>query len=89
MLGRREFFALAAGAVTVPRLAWGQDKQEKGEAMSQATSSQTFFYASLGPALKLYRIDPEKAALTPGSTVMLPQKVQYAWPHLSAPFLYV
>ena len=89
MLGRREFCALAAGAVAVPRLAWGQDKQQKDEAMSQATSGQTFFYASLGPALKLYRIDLEKASLTPVSTAMLPQKVQYAWPHPSAPFLYV
>jgi 6-phosphogluconolactonase (cycloisomerase 2 family) len=90
MLGRREFCALAAGAVAVPRLAWGQqDKQEKDQAMSQATTRQTFFYASLGPALKLYRIDPEKAALAPAGTAMLPQKVQYAWPHPSAPYLYV
>ena len=74
MLGRRELFALAAGAVAVPRLAWGQDKQQKGEAMSQATSGQTFFYASLGPALKLYRIDPEKASLTPVGTAMLPDR---------------
>src|SRR5215469_4158728 len=90
MLGRREFFALAAGAAGAPRLAFGQNnQQEKDRAMSHATTSQTFFYASLGPALKLYRIDPEKAALTPGGTAMLPQKVQYAWPHPSAPFLYV
>jgi 6-phosphogluconolactonase (cycloisomerase 2 family) len=90
MLGRREFCALAAGAAAMPRRVWGQqNKQEKGEAMSQATTSQTFFYASLGPALKLYRIDPEKASLTPVGTVMLPQKVQYAWPHPSAPYLYV
>src|SRR5580692_1499016 len=90
MLGRREFCAIAAGALAVPRVALGQkSKQQKGEAMSQATSGQTFFYASLGPALKLYRIDPEKASLTPVGTAMLPQKVQYAWPHPSALFLYV
>jgi 6-phosphogluconolactonase (cycloisomerase 2 family) len=90
MLRRREFCAIAAGALAMPRFAWGQqEKQEKDAAMSQATGSQTFFYASLGPALKLYRIDPEKAALIPGGTAMLPQKVQYAWPHPSAPVLYV
>ncbi|MBV9461057.1 MAG: beta-propeller fold lactonase family protein, partial [Bradyrhizobium sp.] len=90
MLGRREFFALAAGAAAAPRLALGQNnKQEKDAVMNQAATSQTFFYASLGPALKLYRIDPEQASLTPGGTATLPQKVQYAWPHPSAPFLYV
>jgi 6-phosphogluconolactonase (cycloisomerase 2 family) len=90
MFRRREFFALAAGAAAAPRLAWGQQrKQEKDQDMSLATSSQTFFYASLGPALRLYRIDPEKAALTLGGAATLPQKVQYAWPHPSAPFLYV
>jgi len=51
--------------------------------------SKSFFYASLGPALTLYRIDVDNAALARQGTVMLPAKVQYAWPHPSAPFLYV
>lgn len=50
---------------------------------------KTFFYASLGPALRLYRIDAETASLTPGGAVMLPEKIQYVWPHPSEPFLYV
>ena len=52
-------------------------------------TSRTFFYASLGPALTLYRIDVDGAALTKADTMLLPEKVQYAWPHPSAPFLYV
>jgi 6-phosphogluconolactonase len=51
--------------------------------------SKSFFYASLGPALTLYRIDVEDASLARQGTVMLPAKVQYAWPHPTAPFLYV
>jgi len=79
---RRTFCALTAGAFAAPHLAWGQEKNKQ-------MTSQSFFYASLGPALRVYRIDPEKAALTPGGEVKLPEKVQYAWPHPSAPFLYV
>jgi 6-phosphogluconolactonase (cycloisomerase 2 family) len=51
--------------------------------------SKSFFYASLGPALTLYRIDVEDASLARQGTVMLPEKIQYAWPHPTAPFLYV
>ena len=47
------------------------------------------FYASVGPALTLYHLDVEKAALARQRTVQLPANVQYAWPHPSAPFLYV
>ncbi len=84
MLDRRSFFTLAAGSVAAPQLAWGQDKEK-----SQSMTHQAFFYVSLGPALKLYRIDADKAALTPLGSVKLPEKIQYAWPHPSAPFLYV
>src|SRR5215475_1505289 len=86
MLDRRTFCALAGGVFAAPRRAWSQQyKSEK----SQAMAGQTFFYVSLGPALRLYRIDVEQAALSAGDAVTLPAKVQYAWPHPSAPFLYV
>jgi 6-phosphogluconolactonase len=49
----------------------------------------TFFYASLGPSLTLYRIDVDTASLIRRGAVVLPGKVQYAWPHPSAPFLYI
>jgi 6-phosphogluconolactonase len=81
MLDRRTFCALAAGAAVAPQIAWGQG--------GQGMTGQAFFYVSQGPALKLYRIDVDKAALMPGGKAMLPQKIQYAWPHPSAPFLYV
>ena len=78
MPSRRTFCTLAAGVLAAPRFAW-----------SQKMTSKTFFYASLGPALTLYRIDVDGAALTRAGTMPLPEKVQYAWPHPSAPFLYV
>jgi len=53
------------------------------------TTSKAVFYASVGPALTRYQIGVEEAALTRQDTVMLPANVQYAWPHPSAPFLYV
>jgi len=78
MLNRRTFCALAGAVVAAPRIVWGQ-----------GMTGKAFFYVSLGPALTLYRIDIDAATLSKGSTVMLPEKVQYAWPHPSAPFLYV
>jgi len=78
MIDRRSFAALLAGAVATPRTAW-----------SQMTTSKAVFYASVGPALTRYQIGVEEAALTRQDTVMLPANVQYAWPHPSAPFLYV
>jgi 6-phosphogluconolactonase len=76
MLNRRTFCALAGAVVAAPRIVWGQ-----------GMTGKAFFYVSLGPALTLYRIDIDAATLSKGSTVMLPEKVQYAWPHPSAPFL--
>jgi 6-phosphogluconolactonase (cycloisomerase 2 family) len=78
MIDRRSFTALLAGAFATPRTAWGQ-----------MTSSKAVFYASVGPALTLYRIDVETAGLSRQDTVTLPANIQYAWPHPSAPFLYV
>ncbi len=51
--------------------------------------AKTVYYASVGPALTLYDIDIEGAALTRRSTVTLPANIQYAWPHPSKRFLYV
>jgi len=74
---RRTFTGLIASALAMPR-AWSQGKTGKA-----------FFYVSLGPALTLYRVDVEGAALSRDDTVMLPANVQYAWSHPAAPFLYV
>jgi 6-phosphogluconolactonase (cycloisomerase 2 family) len=78
MIDRRTFTALLAGVLTTPRSAW-----------SQTMTSKVVFYASLGPALTLYRIDVDGATLTQQGAEMLPADVQYAWPHPSASFLYV
>jgi 6-phosphogluconolactonase len=80
MLNRRRFSALAASAVATPRTAWSQ---------GTGTMTKSFFYASLGPALTLYRVDIDGATLARQGTFMLPAKVQYAWRHPTAPFLYV
>jgi 6-phosphogluconolactonase len=78
MIDRRTFTALLAGTLAVPRTAWSQSMPQKA-----------VFYASVGPALTLYHIDVDKAALARQGTVLLPANVQYAWPHPSAHFLYV
>ena len=51
--------------------------------------TKTVYYASVGPALTLYDVDVENAALTARDTVTLPADVQYAWPHPSRRMLYV
>ncbi len=52
-------------------------------------TGKTVYYASVGPALKLYDIDVNNVALTQRSSVTLPANIQYAWPHPSRRFLYV
>src|SRR5215470_9791958 len=78
MIDRRTFTALLAGTVAAPRRAWSQSMPHKA-----------VFYASVGPALTLYHLDVDKAALSRQGTVQLPANVQYAWPHPSAHFFYV
>jgi len=78
MMNRRTFTALLAGAFATPGVAW-----------SQTMVGKAFFCVSRGPALVLYRIDPDAAALSELGVVMLAANVQYAWPHPSGPFLYV
>jgi 6-phosphogluconolactonase len=82
MIDRRTFSALVVAAFATPRIAWSQG-------IMNGTMTKSFFYASLGPALTLYRIDIDGASLSRQGTFMLPAKVQYAWPHPTAPFLYV
>jgi 6-phosphogluconolactonase (cycloisomerase 2 family) len=78
MIDRRTFTAGLAGAVAATH-----------SVRSQTTPKKSFFYVSQGPALTAYAMDAEAAALTRQSTITLPGNVQYAWPHPSAPFLYV
>jgi 6-phosphogluconolactonase len=78
MIDRRTFTAALAGTIAAPRVAWSQSMPHKA-----------VFYASVGPALTLYHLDVDKAALSRQGTVQLPANVQYAWPHPSAHFLYV
>lgn len=57
--------------------------------MDNAAKSKTVFYASVGPALTLFDLDIDGAALAKQSTVTLPANIQYAWPHPSRRYLYV
>jgi 6-phosphogluconolactonase len=77
-IDRRAFVTLLAGTLAAPRLA-----------RAESVSGKAFFYASVGPELALYRVDVEQASLARQSSAMLPAMVQYAWPHPSAPILYV
>ena len=67
MIDRRAFTALLAGTLATPRTVW-----------SQSMPNKVVFYASVGPALTLYHVDVEAAALTRQSTVTLPANIQYA-----------
>ena len=82
MPNRRTFLGLAAAALAAPQISRAQDRDK-------AMTSQAFFYVSLGPSLRLYLTDPDNAGLIERGTVQLPENIQYAWPHPSAPFLYV
>src|SRR5438105_1843306 len=46
------------------------------------------FYASIGPEMTVFSVDPDTATLTPKSSIQLPANVQYAWPHPSKKFFY-
>ena len=46
-------------------------------------------YAAVGPVLTRYAIRAEAGDLVPGEAIVLPEPVQYAWPHASKRFLYV
>jgi len=82
MPNRRRFLSLAAGALAAPQLLRAQDHDS-------AMTHPAFFYVSLGPSLRLYLTDPDNAGLIERGTILLPENIQYAWPHPSAPFLYV
>ena len=74
MLDRRTFAGLL-GAAALP-----------GTAQAKTTLP---FYASTGPNLAIYDLDPDAASLTFRSSIALPANIQYAWPHPSRRFLYV
>jgi 6-phosphogluconolactonase len=77
MLNRRNF-TIGAGAAGAAGLS------------SPAHAQNTIpFYASVGPKLNLYDLDPGAATLTARNGVTLPANVQYAWPQPSRRFLYV
>jgi len=62
-----------------------------GHAQSpQASKSRSVaLYAAVGPELTHYEVDVGNAALVKREAVMLPDNVQYAWPHPSGRYLYV
>jgi 6-phosphogluconolactonase len=46
-------------------------------------------YASVGPELVHYQLDTGSASLVKRGSVMVPESVQYAWPHPSRQYIYV
>ena len=62
-----------------------------GRAQSpQASKSRNVaLYAAVGPELIRYEVDVGSATLAKRESVMLPDNVQYAWPHPSGQYLYV
>ena len=49
---------------------------------------KTALYANAGAVLMHYDLDVGQHALVKRGSVTLPNKIQYAWPHASQPFLY-
>jgi 6-phosphogluconolactonase len=78
MVDRRTFGAMLAAVLAWPRVSWAQPKM-----------GTTGFYASVGPVLTLYHVSVEGIELAKQGSLGLPANVQYAWPHPSAPILYV
>ena len=58
-------------------------------AAGQAQSRNVALYAAVGPELTHYVVDVNHATLTKRATVLLPDNVQYAWPHPSRRYIYV
>jgi 6-phosphogluconolactonase len=65
------------------------DRPNSKSAKPKFTMAKTVYYASVGPALTLYDLDVDGAALTKRGALTLPANIQYAWPHPSRRFLYV
>jgi len=53
------------------------------------TPARAVVYASSGPDLTQYQVDPAGPALIKGRTIRLPANVQYAWPHPSRKYFYI
>ena len=53
------------------------------------TSGKVVLYAAVGPELSEYDVDINGATLIKRGTVILPDSVQYAWPHPSRRYIYV
>jgi len=53
------------------------------------THPKTMYYASVGPLLKMFKVDVDGAQLRERGAVTLPANVQYAWPHPSRRCVYV
>jgi 6-phosphogluconolactonase (cycloisomerase 2 family) len=53
------------------------------------SSKKAALYAGVGPTLIHYDIDVENCALVRRSSLTMPNKVEYAWPHASKPFVYM
>ena len=77
MLNRRTFLSLIGSIAASPF------------AFAQQTSRKVALYANVGAQLIHYDLDVKGAALVRRRAIMLPESVQYAWPHASNRYLYV
>jgi 6-phosphogluconolactonase (cycloisomerase 2 family) len=60
-----------------------------GDAQTANTPHRTVLYAAVGPELSRYEVDVVNATLTKRESAILPDNVQYAWPHPSGRYIYV
>src|ERR1700720_1334277 len=77
IVNRRTFFAILAGTLAAPRLAFAQAKDRSA------------FYSGVGGQLTQFEVDFDAATLTRRASVRLPGGIQYAGPDPSRRYLYV
>lgn len=89
-VNRRQFGALLAGAIAVP-VVLGNKPEHRGSrpGNGHGRKHRVAFYASTGPQLARYDVDPKALTLRRRESVRVPAAIQYAWPHPERRLLYV
>lgn len=82
MIKRRTFLSITTGGLAISTTSFGQHP-------GRGVSGRLVLYANVGANLYHYEVDIEAATLTKRGMIILPDSVQYGWPHRSGRFLYV
>lgn len=67
----------------------GARPEDETDAAEPGSGHAIALYAATGSHLVRYEVDVERAALTEREAVLLPENIQYVWPHPSRRYLYL